>query len=97
MSVLRGIESDLVYTKYQGPPPNTFYGLESYCSQLKVDCLKIGGFLLVISKLIPALPTVQLGTIRYNQINPGIIQAYSNIFTILCYPDILDNVVCPEH
>ena len=36
-----------------------------------------------------------LGTFRYNQTYPGIIQAYSGIFRTLCYPDIFKTVVYP--
>ena len=32
-----------------------------------------------------------LVTFRHNQTYPGIILAYSDIFTTLCYPDILYN------
>ena len=37
-----------------------------------------------------------LGTFRHNQTYPGIIQAYSDIFRIMCYPDIFKAKVCPE-
>ena len=37
-----------------------------------------------------------LGTFRRNQTYPGIIQACSDIFGTLCYPDIFKTVVCPE-
>ena len=37
-----------------------------------------------------------LGTSRHNQMYPGIIQAYSGIFRILCYPDVFKIVVYPE-
>ena len=37
-----------------------------------------------------------LGTFRHNQTYPGIIQAYSGIFKILCYPEIFYNCAIPE-
>ena len=37
-----------------------------------------------------------LGTFRHNQTYPGIIQAYSGIFRILRYPDMIKTVVYPE-
>ena len=38
---------------------------------------------------------LSLGTFRYNQTYPGIIQAYSDIFRALCYPGMLKAVVYP--
>ena len=39
-----------------------------------------------------AIPT-DLGTLRHNQVNPGIIQAYSGIFETLCNLAIFRTVV----
>ena len=37
-----------------------------------------------------------LGTFIYNQVYPGIIQAYSGTFKTLCNPGIFRTVVCLE-
>ena len=53
-NLLQGIKSDLAYTKaqkYQGLPPETFYGLEAYGIHWAVAFLKKRAFSLVISKL----------------------------------------------
>ena len=34
---------------------------------------------------------VNLGTFRHNQTYPRVVQAYSDIFRTLCYPDIFKN------
>ena len=39
---------------------------------------------------------IYLRTFRHNQTYPGTIQAYSDLFRILCYPDIFKTVVYPE-
>ena len=96
-NVLRGIESYFTYTKVSAVASQYILWSGSLWYPVRSSMLKNRRFYsLVISKLMPAFSTVQVGTVRHNQTYPGIIQAYSGIFRTLCYPDILKTVVCPE-